>query len=277
MYTLNCNGRLLIVDKPVVMGIINVTPDSFYPGSRHKEEDDILRTAEQMLGDGAVILDIGGQSSRPGSKRLSAKEELDRVIGPVRTINKRFPEAFISIDSFYAEIVEAAIGAGASIVNDISAGSIDAQLIPTVAKYQVPYVLMHMQGDPETMQQDPHYDNVTRNVLDFFIEKKEQLKRAGLHDIIIDPGYGFGKTIGHNFQILRDLSVFKILEAPLLLGVSRKSSIAKTLGVSTEETLNGTTVLNTIGLMNGAMILRVHDVREAVQAIKLYNEVQNTE
>lgn len=275
MFTLNCNGRLLIVDKPIVMGIINITPDSFYSGSRHRDEDDTLRTSEQMLNDGASILDIGGQSSRPGSEKLNAEEELRRITGPLEAVVKRFPEAFISIDTFYHQVAAHAVGAGAAIVNDISAGSLDAQMIPTVARLNVPYVLMHMRGTPQNMQEEPVYENVTRSVLDFFIEKKEMLSRSGIKDVIIDPGFGFGKTIAHNFQLMRELSVFSILDSPLLLGVSRKSSIAKTLGVSTEETLNGTTVLNTIGLMNGAAILRVHDVKEAVQAISLYQACRN--
>ena len=270
MFTLNCKGRLLVVDKPLVMGIINVTPDSFYSGSRYEGVDAVLRQAEKMLKDGATVLDIGGQSTRPGSEKLSADEELKRVITPVAAINKHFPEAFISIDTYYSQVAAGAVAAGASIVNDISAGSMDAAIIETVASLKVPYVLMHMQGTPQTMQKQPQYENVTREVLDFMIKKISELRKAGITDVIIDPGFGFGKTIAHNFELLNNLSVFRMLNSPLLLGVSRKSTIYKTLGITADESLNGTTVLNTIGLMNGASILRVHDVKEAVESVKLF-------
>lgn len=270
MFTLNCKGRLLVVDKPLVMGIINVTPDSFYSDSRHETVDAVLQQAEQMLRDGAGILDIGGQSTRPGSEKLSADEELKRVIAPIEAINKNFPEVFISIDTYYSKVAALAVEAGVSIVNDISAGHIDSAMIEAVAALKVPYVLMHMQGTPQTMQQQPLYGNVTREVLDFLSKKVNELHKAGITDVIVDPGFGFGKTITHNFELLRNLSVFKILSCPILLGVSRKSTIYKTLGITAEESLNGTTVLNTIGLMNGASILRVHDVKEAMESIKLF-------
>lgn len=269
MFTLNCKGRPLIIDKPVVMGIINITPDSFYKGSRFEETGTILRQAEQMLNDGATILDIGGQSTRPGSERISAEEELKRVIGPVTDIHKNFPEAFISIDTYHAIVAKEAVAAGASIVNDISAGNMDQKMIETVSSLQVPYVLMHMKGTPETMQAEANYDDVTKEVFDFLVLKKEKLQAAGIADIIIDPGFGFGKTIAHNFELLRNLPTLKKLNAPLLVGLSRKSTVYKTLGISAEEALNGTSVLNTIGLLNGANILRVHDVKEASEAIKL--------
>jgi dihydropteroate synthase len=269
MFTLNCKGKLLVVDKPVVMGIINTTPDSFYAGSRRSGIDAILAQAMQMLEEGADILDIGGQSTRPGSIQVSAEEELKRVIDGIAAINQKFPEAIISIDTYYSLVAKEAVNAGASIVNDISAGSMDEEMIPVVATLGVPYVLMHMQGTPQTMQQSPQYDNVTKEVLDFFIQRLDSLHKAGIRDIIVDPGFGFGKTIAHNFELLKDLSVFKILKAPLLLGISRKSTIYKTLGITVEESLNGTTVLNTIGLMNGAGILRVHDVKQAKEAIRL--------
>jgi dihydropteroate synthase len=273
MYTLNCKGRILAIEQPVVMGIINITPDSFYIGSRSNSIDAVIAQAEKMLNDGADILDIGGQSTRPGSERISAAEELKRIIEPVKAIAEKFPETFISIDTFYAEVAKQAVQAGASIVNDVSAGNIDDAMIDTVAALNVPYVLMHMQGTPQTMQQSPQYDNVTKEVLDFFIQKKNELHKKGIKDVIIDPGFGFGKTIAHNFELIRNFPVFKMLEAPLLMGISRKSTISKTLGVTTEETLNGTTVLNTIGLMNGAAILRVHDVKQAKEAIQLYSSV----
>ncbi len=274
MFTLNCKGRLLVADKPLLMGIINATPDSFYAGSRQQGIDAILRHAEKMLREGATILDIGGQSTRPGSERIGVEEELARVIGPVETLQKNFPEAFLSIDTYQSRVAKEAVAAGASIINDISAGSLDEQMIGTVAELQVPYVLMHMKGTPETMHQAAQYTNVTRELLDFFTGKKEELHLAGITDIIIDPGFGFGKTIAHNFELLRNLPVFAILKAPLLLGISRKSFIYKTLGITPEDALNGTTVMNTVGLMNGASILRVHDVKEAAEAITLWETLR---
>lgn len=269
MFTLNCNGRLLVADKPLVMGIINATPDSFYAGSRQHTIDGILKQAEIMLQQGADILDIGGQSSRPGSIVVGEEEELKRVIDGIAALHDRFPGAFISVDTYYSKVAREAVAAGAGIINDISAGTMDADMFSMAASLKVPYVLMHMQGTPQTMQQSPQYDNVTREVLDFLIAKTELLKKAGVNDIIIDPGFGFGKTIAHNFELLSNLSVFKIISHPLLLGISRKSTISKTLGITAEEALNGTTVLNTIGLMNGADIIRVHDVKEAKEAIQL--------
>jgi dihydropteroate synthase len=270
MFTLNCKGRILVVDKPLVMGIINTTPDSFYSGSRHQATDDILRQAEKMLKDGATILDIGGQSTRPGSEKISEDEEIKRVMAPIEAINRNFPEAFISVDTYYSKVVTEAVAAGACIVNDISGGNIDSKMIATVAALKVPYVLMHIKGTPQTMKQEAHYENATKEVLDYFITRKAELHKAGITDIIIDCGFGFAKNADHNFELLRNLSIFKMLDAPLLLGVSRKSFIYKTLDVTVEDALNGTTVLNTIGLMNGASILRVHDVKEAVQAIGLF-------
>lgn len=261
----------MIVDKPLVMGIINATPDSFYSGSRFEGADEMIQTAEKMLNDGADILDIGGQSTRPGSDQIPADEEVKRVIPAIKAIAKKFPGAFISIDTYYSGVAAAAIDSGASIVNDISGGSIDNKMIGTVAALKVPYVVMHMKGTPQTMQQNAVYENVTREVLDFFIAKTNELKQAGIVDTIIDPGFGFAKTIEQNFELLRNLSVFRMLDKPILLGVSRKSTIYKTLGKTADEALNGTTVLNTIGLMNGASILRVHDVKEAKEAITLFS------
>jgi dihydropteroate synthase len=271
MFTLNCNGRLLASEKPLVMGIINSTPDSFFEGSRLTSTDAILARVEKMLEDGADIIDIGGQSTRPGSTLLTASEELQRVIGSVDAVHRRFPEAFISIDSFYALVASEAVAAGASIINDVSAGTMDEAMISMAASLNVPYVLMHMKGKPDTMQQAAHYEDVTREVLDFFIHRIPSVRKAGIKDIIVDPGFGFGKTIAHNFELLRNLSVFKILECPILLGLSRKSTIYKTLGTGPEEAMNGTTVLNTVGIENGASILRVHDVKEAREIVSLLN------
>jgi dihydropteroate synthase len=268
MFTLNCKGSLLVIDKPLVMAIINTTPDSLY--SRHERIDEVLQQAEQMLDNGAAILDIGGQSTRPGSKKINTDEESRRVISPIEAVHKNFPGAIISVDTYYSKVAAEAIAAGASIVNDISAGSMDDEMVSTVASLQVPYVCMHMQGTPQNMQGNPQYENVTKEILDFFIHKVNALHKAGITDIIIDPGFGFGKNITHNFELLKNLSLFNMTDCPILLGVSRKSTIYKTLGITIDEALNGTTVLNTIGLMNGANILRVHDVKEAIQTIKLF-------
>ena len=273
MFTLNCNGRLLVIDKPLVMGIINATPDSFYEGSRFSGTDRILVQAEKMISEGADILDIGGQSTRPGSEQISMDTELSRIIGGIEAIHQKFPEIIISVDTYYSTVAKKCIHAGASIVNDISSGTMDKEMLSTIAAFQVPFVAMHMKGTPQTMQQQADYENVTREVLDFFIRKKDECKTAGIADVIMDPGFGFAKTIAHNFRVLKDLSVFKMLDAPLLVGLSRKSSVYKTLGISPEEALNGTTVLNTIALMNGANILRVHDVKQAKETIKLCGAV----
>jgi dihydropteroate synthase len=273
MYTLNCKGRILAIEQPLVMGIINITPDSFYTASRAGTVDAVLIQAEKMLQDGATILDIGGQSTRPGSKKITAEDELQRVIGPIQALAEKFPGTFISVDTYYSVVAKEAVQAGACIINDISAGGLDDKMIETVAALRVPYVLMHMQGTPQTMQQHPSYSDVTKEVLDFFIQKKKELEQKGIKDVIIDPGLGFGKTVEHNFQLLRNLTVFSMLGTPMLLGLSRKSMIGKTLGIETEQTLNGTTVLNTIGLMNGASILRVHDVKQAKEAITLYTKM----
>jgi dihydropteroate synthase len=273
MFTLNCKGRLLVIDQPKVMGILNATPDSFFEGSRFANDDKLLHHVGQMVRDGADIIDVGGQSTRPGSEKIAADEELKRVIPIISNISKHFPDLFISVDTFYAGVAKEAVAAGASIVNDISAGSLDEAMIDTVASLQVPYVLMHMKGTPQTMHVNPEYANVTREVLDFLTGKMAELNKKGINDVIIDPGFGFGKTIRHNFTLLKGLSLFKILERPILVGISRKSTISKTLGVTAEESLNGTTVLNTIGLMNGALLLRVHDVKPAKEAVRLYCEL----
>ncbi len=273
MYTLNCKGRLLVLEKPIVMGILNITPDSFYTGSRVETETTILQKAVQMLDEGAAILDIGGQSTRPGSNRISADEESERVLPAIQLIKQQFPHCFISIDTYHASVAKQAVKAGADIINDISAGAMDEAMLATAASLQVPYIAMHMKGTPDTMQNNPSYENVTREVLDYFIKKTEECKAAGIKDVIIDPGFGFGKTISQNFQLLRQLEAFQILSYPLLAGLSRKSTIYKTLNISATEALNGTTVLNTIALQKGAVILRVHDVKEAIETIKLLDAV----
>jgi len=272
MFTLNCKGKLLVLDQPIVMGIINSTPDSFYSGSRFGSIDEILFSAEKMIREGAAILDIGGQSTRPKSSQISAEEEMARVIPAIEAIHKQFPDQVLSVDTFYSNVAKEAIGAGASIVNDVSAGTMDDQMHPVVAQLKVPYILMHMLGKPQTMQQNPEYKNVTLEVFDFLNFKIAELVKLGIHDIIVDVGFGFGKTSIHNFRLLRDLSYFKQLGKPLMVGLSRKATIYKTLDTVPADALNGTTVMHTIALLNGAGILRVHDVKEAVQAIKLFIE-----
>lgn len=271
MFTLNCKGRSLVVDKPLVMGIINATPDSFFEGSRSKGIDAILKKAGQMLDEGADILDIGGQSTRPGSEKISIEEELKRVIGPVEAIQKKFPDSFVSIDTYYSKVANEAVNAGASIINDISGGNLDKNMFSTVAALQVAYVLVHMKGTPQTMQADPHYPDVTKEVKNFFTGKLNDLEKAGIKDIIIDPGFGFGKTIAHNFELLKNLPALQSLGRPVMIGLSRKSTVYRTLNIAADEALNGTTVLHTIALLNGANIIRVHDVKEAKETIKLFS------
>jgi dihydropteroate synthase len=251
------------------MGILNLTADSFYEGSRLGSTSDVLERADKMLFEGADILDIGGQSTRPGSNRLSPTEELEKVIPAIKAILQKYPTVILSIDTYHAKVAAQAVKAGAAIVNDISAGNMDTDMIKTVAALGVPYICMHMKGRPETMQQEAHYADVTKEVLDFFISKTYECKTAGIKDIIIDPGFGFGKTIEHNYELLNKLEVFQILDVPLMVGLSRKATVYKTLGVSASEALNGTTVLNTIAIQKGANILRVHDVKEAKEVIKL--------
>lgn len=272
MFTLNCKGRLLALDKPVVMGIINSTPDSFYSGSRQQTIDGALKQAALMLEGGAAILDIGGQSTRPGGEQLGAAAELQRVAPVIEAIAKAFPQAYISIDTYYAEVAQGAIEAGACMVNDISGGSFDAGMLQTIAALKVPYVCMHLEGTPQTMHQKADYPSLMQYLLDHFIQRIAACRDAGITDVIIDPGFGFSKTTAQNFQLVKELGLLKMLQCPLLLGVSRKSTIYRTLGITPEESLNGTTVLNTMGLLNGANILRVHDVKEAVQAIQLVTQ-----
>lgn len=274
MYTLNCRGKIYVVENPWVMGILNITPDSFYEGSRFRGKDELLAAAEKMIRDGADLLDIGGQSTRPGAKRVSITEELDRVAGAVHAVHREFPDTLISIDSFYSIVARAAVQAGASIINDISGGRIDEQMLVTAASLQTPFVCMHMRGDPENMQENIHYENIALEILDFFIERIAACKVAGITDIILDPGFGFGKTIQDNFHLLNKLHIFRMLGFPLLAGLSRKSTVYRTLGIEAEEALNGSTVLHTVALLKGVQILRVHDVKEAREAVKLITAYQ---
>lgn len=274
--TINCKGLLMDLSVPRVMGILNLTPDSFHDGGKHRDIDEILRHTEQMVTEGADIIDIGGMSSRPGSMIIAIDEELKRVIEPIHEIHKRFPDAILSIDTIHAKVAEEAVAHGVSIVNDISAGLLDEDMITTVARLGTPYIIMHMQGTPETMQVEPIYSNAITEVIDYLAARAKACRLAGIKDIIIDPGFGFGKNNEHNFQLLKRLSLFKTIGCPILAGLSRKSMITKTLGIKNADALNGTTVLNTIALMNGADILRVHDVREAKEAVRLIGEMDGS-
>ena len=275
--TLTVRHRLLDLTTPVVMGILNTTPDSFYDGGQHNGVDDALRQAERMLEEGAAILDIGGMSSRPGAEIIEVDEELRRVLPVIEAICRRFPDAPISIDTVRARVAREAVAAGAGLVNDISAGRIDAPgaMYAAVAELRVPYVLMHMQGLPGTMQRDPHYEgDVVLDVLDFLIAELGKLRALHVHDVILDPGFGFGKTVAHNYALLDRLEVFGITDCPILAGVSRKSMICKVLGVNPKDALNGTTALHIVALQRGARMLRAHDVREARQVIALWQQLE---
>jgi dihydropteroate synthase len=275
MFTLNCKGRILQIKEPIVMGIINTTPDSFFSESRSMAIEEVVAKAGKMLEDGATILDLGGQSTRPGSQLVEASEETDRLLPCIESIHKSYPDAIISADTFYSSVALHAINAGASIINDVSGGSMDEQMLETVGSHDVPYICMHMRGTPQTMQNFTNYGDLLKEVIDYFILKTDSCKKAGIKDIILDPGFGFAKTIPQNFELLNKLEYLKILEKPLLIGLSRKGTIWKTLGITADEALNGTTVLNTISLMKGASILRVHDVKEANEAIRLVTELNS--
>ena len=267
--TINCNGKIINLSSPLVMAVMNITPDSFYDGGSCRNPMDAIKKAEKYLAEGADILDMGAASSRPGADIIDPGKEQQRLLPALRAVVKQFPEAVISIDTYHANTAKAAIEAGAHIINDISAGNIDREMFDTVARLQVPYIMMHMQGRPEDMQQKPVYKHLIKDIAGFFSEKVLQLKGKGVHDIILDPGFGFGKTLEQNYQLLAELEYFRILELPILVGFSRKSMINKVLKVSPADALNGTTILNTLAIENGADILRVHDVREAREVIKI--------
>jgi dihydropteroate synthase len=272
---INIKGRLLDLEVPRVMGVINITPDSFYDGSRYTTDESVILAARRMVDEGADIIDVGGYSSRPGAENITVDEEKARVLGAIRLISSKVPEAIISVDTFRSEIAgEAVTECGAHIINDISGGEADDGMFELVARLKVPYIIMHMQGTPAIMQKNPVYDDVVADILKWFGKRVVKLQSMGVNDIIIDPGFGFGKTIEHNFEILRRLGDFSIAGMPLMAGLSRKSMIWKTLGIKPGEALNGTSVLNMAALMNGADILRVHDVKEAVQTIRLYQKLK---
>lgn len=271
-YSLNCSGKLLSLDAPKVMGILNATPDSFFAGSRKQTERELIERVQQILSEGGSIIDIGAYSTRPGAAVVSAEEEWQRLEQALRIVHREAPEAILSVDTFRADIARRCVETfGVSIVNDISGGDADAQMFDTVADLRVPYVLMHCQGTPQTMQQAPTYKNVTAEVITDLSRKVRQLRQRGARDIIIDPGFGFGKTLEHNYTLLRQLEDFRIFDLPLLVGISRKSMITRPLDITADEALNGTTALNAFALMKGANILRVHDVKAATEVVKLYS------
>jgi dihydropteroate synthase len=268
-YSLNIRGRLMDLRIPKVMGILNITEDSFYAGSRVGSDEEVLRQAARMLGEGADILDVGGMSTRPGAGEISEADEISRVRRAVSAIKKQFPDAVISCDTYRSEVARVAVGEGASIINDVTGGEGDKKMFGVVSQLHVPYILMHMRGTPETMATLNQYENLTLEIIYWLQEKLRQLMEYGAKDVIVDPGFGFAKSPLQGFELLKQLEMFQILERPVLVGISRKSMIWKTLGITPEDALNGTTVLHSIALMKGASVLRVHDVREAVEAIKL--------
>ncbi|MEZ4945231.1 MAG: dihydropteroate synthase [Cyclobacteriaceae bacterium] len=272
--TLNVGGRLIHFDSPKIMGILNITPDSFFDGGKYKDEKSILQLVEKMITDGADFIDVGGYSSRPGAKDVTQEEELERVLSVIKVIVKNFPESILSIDTFRSEVARQAIEEGALMVNDISGGALDNKMFDLIARHHIPYILMHMKGTPQTMKSMAEYENLISEMLDYFHPRLHQLHQMGVADIMIDPGFGFAKTIAHNFELLKQLELLKILNKPMVIGLSRKSMIWKTLDTNPENALNGTTVLNTIALLKGASILRIHDVKEAVEAVKLTNFVK---
>ena len=274
--TLNCKGKIINLSIPIVMGVINIGPDSFYDGGRYRNKLDYIGRADELLSQGAAILDLGAASSRPGASLIDPNLEKRRLLPTLETILNKFPEAIISIDTYNATVAEEAIKAGAHIINDISAGSIDEKMFETVARLQVPYIMMHMQGTPENMQDNPVYQDPVKDIVFYFAQKTDKLKQLGVHDIILDPGFGFGKSLEDNYMLLNGLDYFRIFDLPLMVGFSRKSMINKVLGTTPDEALNGTTVLNTIALQKGVKILRVHDAREAMQAIKISEKLRES-
>jgi len=267
--TINCKGKLIDLTTPKVMGILNLTPDSFYDGGKYLDENGIFLQVEKMLNEGATFIDVGAYSSRPGAKHISEEEELQRIVPIIKKLIAKFPNILLSIDTFRSEVAKQCIESGAALVNDISAGEMDSKMMQTTATLNVPYIMMHMNGTPQNMQKNPVYSNVTQDVLYYFSEKIALARSFGINDVIIDPGFGFGKTNAHNFQLLNELELFKSIDPPLLIGLSRKSMIHKTLNTDSQNALNGTTSLNTVSLFKGANILRVHDVKEAMECVTL--------
>lgn len=273
--TINCKGQLIDLSIPKVMGILNITPNSFYDGGKFTNESEILAQVNRMLTEGATFIDVGAYSSKPNAEFVSEDEEIDRIVPIVQLILKHFPDAIVSIDTFRAAVAQVAIEHGAAMINDISAGSLDEAMFAVIAKHKVPYIMMHMRGTPQTMQSLTTYDDIIKEMLYYFSEKVVRARSLGINDLIIDPGFGFAKTVDQNYEVLRRLELFQMLELPLLAGISRKSMIYKTLGTNANEALNGTTFLNGFALSKGAAILRVHDVKEAVECIELYKKIKN--
>jgi dihydropteroate synthase len=272
--TINCKGQLIDLITPKVMGILNVTPNSFFDGGKYKNGSDMLSQVEKMLEEGATFVDIGAYSSKPNAEFVPEAEELQRIVPIVQLILEHFPETLISIDTFRSEVAKVCIENGAAIINDISAGNLDAKMMETIAKYNVPFIMMHLRGTPQTMQTMTHYENIVKEILFYFSERIAKARSFGINDLIIDPGFGFAKTLEQNYEVLQKMELFEMLELPLLAGFSRKSMIYKTLHSTAEEALNGTTVLNTISLTKGAKILRVHDVKEAMECVSLFNKMK---
>ena len=271
--TINCKGLLVDLSTPKVMGILNVTPNSFFDGGKYKNETEILSQVEKMLLDGATFIDIGAYSSKPNAEFVSEQEEISRIVPVVNLILKHFPETIISIDTFRSQVAKASIESGTAIINDIAAGNLDDKMFEIIAKYNVPYIMMHMRGNPQTMQTLTHYDDILKEMLFYFSEKVAIARSFGINDLMIDPGFGFAKTIAQNYEVFQKMELFNMLELPLLVGVSRKSMIYKTLETTIDNALNGTTVLNTLALTKGAKILRVHDVKEAMECVTLFNKI----
>lgn len=273
MKSITCKGQLISLETPIIMGILNLTPDSFYDGGKYRDEITILDQAVLMHADGATFIDLGAYSSRPGADDITEEEELQRLLPVIELLQAHFPELLLSVDTFRANVARRAIEAGAALINDISAGKLDENMLPIIAELQVPYIMMHMRGTPQTMKTLTHYDDLVKEVLFYFSERVASARALGINDLIIDPGFGFAKTIEQNFELLHKLELFKTLNLPLLAGLSRKATIYKTLNLEPDEALNGTTVLNTIALMKGASILRVHDVKPAIEVIKLLDKL----
>jgi len=270
--TINCKGQLIDLSTPKVMGILNCTPDSFFDGGKYKSEKDILIQVEKMLTDGATFIDIGAYSSKPNAAFVNEEDEENRLLPIINLVLKNFPQTIISVDTFRSAIAKKAIENGAAIINDISAGTMDADMLPTVSKLKVPYIMMHMKGTPQTMQSLAQYKNIVKEMMFYFSEKVSAARSLGIHDIIIDPGFGFAKTLEQNYEVMQKLELFQMLDLPMLVGISRKSMIYKTLETNADNSLNGTTVLNTIALQKGASILRVHDIKEAFECVTLFNK-----
>ncbi|MBL7971053.1 MAG: dihydropteroate synthase, partial [Prolixibacteraceae bacterium] len=274
--TISLNGQILDLAQPVVMGILNVTPDSFFDGGRYKTEKKVIKRAEEILEQGGTVIDIGAVSTQPGTEGITTKEEIERILPAVKAVRKAFPQAFISIDTYRSWVALKVIeDCGPCIVNDVSGGNFDVHMFDTIGKLGVPYILMHMQGTPLKMQENPEYGDIIRDISMFFTDRVKKLNKAGVRDVIIDPGFGFGKNMEHNYELLNRLDSFKVFQLPLLVGVSRKSMIYKLLGSNPEAALNGTSVVNALALMGGADILRVHDVREAVEAVRILNMIRS--